>query len=262
MTGTAAGRCGRRSRSARSAIRSSSRFIRPPPRRPRASAVRPRGALKRKRGRSPDGAGGARSGQGRAAAKGRRRSRRRRTLGCSPGGPVLPLVRHRPEPVGELVVQILHAPEGASAEEAVPEVADRAFHLALGPAPGKGGRAGGGSRSGRQTRGARVEVRALGSARQHDHLLVVVEDLLRHAPEGSEGALRDSARKVSIVRLVHHLGVERPGEAEDHDEEVEAVSPAGELVRARGEPSRTGPGGRAGSRSGPPVPGDGSGTAG
>ena len=135
-------------------MRSLVRFTGRPPRRRPAGRTATAAAPAASRART--------AGSGcRARRPGRRQGEGRETLageavdGPLAGGRVLAAVGDRVEPGEQLRVEVLEAGEAPAREEAVPEVADRALDLALGAAPGRGGRGAARSRSGRRSRAGR-----------------------------------------------------------------------------------------------------------
>ncbi len=74
-----------------------------------------------------------------------------------------------------------------------------------------------------------METRTVRGARKDHLFLIVVEDLLGHAAQGRKG-MQVAAYEGGKVGGGGHLGIERPGEAQDEDEEVERSGPAGTWV--------------------------------
>ncbi len=85
------------------------------------------------------------------------------------------------------MVEVGDVGEGPAAEEAVPDIADGAFHLALGAGPIGPAEPGPKSELAGEGKKGRVEAGPSALRGEHHHLLVVIEDLLGHAPEAPEG---------------------------------------------------------------------------
>ena len=178
---------------------------------------------------SAGGAGEARCGQrGKALAQ----QAFRRPLA---GGGVLAAVGDRVEPGEQLAVQVLEVGEDAAHEEAVLEVADRAFDLALGAGPVGPAEARREAVAAGEVEQAGVVAGAVGEALQDDHLGVVVEHLGGHAAEVGEGA-RVAGEEGLQVGAPDGLGVESAREAEHHDEQLRGALLLAQQVAAETAP--------------------------
>ena len=141
-------------------------------------------------------------------------------------GAVLPDVGHGLEPVLGLMVQIRVGGEGAAVEEALPQVADRPLHLALGFGPvGPTGSCPEAPMMGEPEelcvldQGTAIVAQVL----HNDGLHLVEESLRRHTSEGFKGSLKAPEQGAHVL-----LGIEpKPEEAgvAENDEKSIASTP-------------------------------------